>query len=276
MPTYGENDSVQQYQDYYNYHKNWIDGGKSWIGPYDNMIVSAKAFPEGGIWRDNTITQFSQTLSCTITESKVTKIQSNRGKWDLRFGIKSDSASEAGEEEDPDATLSCTWTTNMAQYTFPLEVYLNSQELKEVYYWKTGSDLDLKANYQYKDVEGMQHSLSGMALSVAQREFGGNEDVIRFFPQATRTTYLKAQIDPRDNPVMPSYIENLPKLNDFVNGLSMDWLKTEYAWSSDQNGNWTLTESWMGSPKDSGGWDIYLYGDDGVRWEFVNTAGAHN
>ena len=272
--SYNINDTVNQIQDTLEYHgtklsASYVLGTKSWIGPYSSLLLSAKQNPVGAKYILDT------DISCTITESRVTKIEADRGRWELKFGRPSDANTAGKDPTDPTDPLIDTWNCNMAQYSFPLEIYLSSgADLAALDAWENENDKSLKSSYTYRDSKNNEIQLSGVVRDIAELKYGGTTDVLRFYPQATRQREYLEKIDSAID-VWPSYIDENSPAKDIYPNLSVSWLKTDASWSSRMNNDpsfdtdqiWTLTESWIGVGAENGGWNEHLYGST-ERWEF--------
>ena len=239
----------------------------SFIGE-DTAIASLAATQKKG-------TQFSGTGSAvahSVIDSSVTeKLQSDRTKWNCTYTIYSPSGGSGGG----DAYYTTLDSMTMVQQQFPLYKYLNAEEAAAVKSWENLSDDDTenKKNFKYKKPDGSYDSLSNVsakAESVAKKILAGCEYVQKSYPQTTHVEKFdtKKTLATRRNAL--NHIDaNAPQL---IDGYS--WLKVQFDWQQNDDGTWTLTESWMGVPS-ADPWDPDLYGANAWTF-FIPTNPAPN
>ena len=211
-------------------------------------------------------TAFSGTGSAvahSVIDSSVTeKIQADRTKWTCTYTIYSPNGGSGGG----DAYYTTLDSMTMVQQQFPLYKYLDEEEAAAVASWENLSDddVDNKKNFKYKKPDGSYDDLSNVsakAESVAKKILAGFEYVQKAYPQITHVERFdtKKALTARKNAL--NHIDaNVP---DLISGYS--WLKVQFDWQQNDDGTWTLTESWMGVPE-SDPWDPDLYGAN--AWDF--------
>lgn len=212
-----------------------------WIGPDTEIITLASTYPQG-----ESYTNSETELSGVVKSSKFEKIEADYSKWTVTYF--KNKVPKSGS--DPD-TLDDVWSETCAQYQYPLEKYLDKYEAKALNAWK-----QLDPDKQLEWIDGGVTYLPGKALDVAKLEFAGVSSVQRSYPQVTRTrvfSKLKENIKPELNQT-----STIPD-DQFKWDEEMSWLKVGFDWVQDIADNWTLTETWIGTPASDGGWNKNLY-----------------
>lgn len=231
----------------------------SFIGE-DTAIASLASTQKKG-------TAFSGTggvVAHSVIDSSVTeKLQSDRTKWNVTYTIYSPQGGSGGG----DAFYTTLDSMTMVQQQFPLYKYLNAEEAAAVASWENLSDddIDNKKNFKYKKTDGSYDDLSNVsekAEKVAKKILAGFEYVQKAYPQITHVERFDSKKSLTDRKNKLNHIDNegVPNL---ISGYS--WLKTQFDWQQNEDGTWTLTESWMGVPE-SDPWDPDLYGAN--AWDF--------
>lgn len=223
---------------------------ETYIGPDDEIATKASQNVVGGKY---------DGLSSNIRSSITEKIEADRSKWTVVYGKQ---ASSGGGDNDD--LIKQTWTMTMTQYEYPLEKYLSADEAGQVAAWEQ-TDIKHKKNFEFfvdmSQTGAVYQMLAGKALQVAKKKFAGIESVLKFYPQATCTSLYGKYSSFTDRANKLNHIDDSSLSSDF--GLGVHWLKSGFDWTQNQDGTWTLTESWIGSPK----WDEDLYGEN--AWSFV-------
>jgi len=250
MATYGINDTIKQLNERVEYFNTYTLTTTSFIG-LSSVISGLAVENKKGATYDGGIVQSS------VTE----KIEADRAKWTVQYKTQ---LSGGGGESDP--YTSQTWTMNMSQVEYPIEKFLSESDASEFQKWKNTDD-EHKAKFQYfaamSQGAGPQYGdLTGRALSAAQKTLNGLEAVLRFYPQATRTSNYKVKHTFSSRAGKLNHIDSTPGSQFDV---SCSWLKTGFDWAQNNDTTWTLTETWMGAEK----WDNELYGDN--PWGFNGT-----
>ena len=227
----------------------------SFIGPENQLSGVAMSNKKGNKYNSN---------ENTVIESSVTeKMEADRLRWNLSY--KTWLSGGGGGESDP--YISQTWSMNMTQYEFPLDRYLDPDNAEKYNAWKN-TDEEHKKAFQYVELvspgAGPQYAnLDGMALSCAKKYFAGIESVMRFYPQATRTSVYDRLHKFKTRVEALNHIDNSSVSAEF--GLSCSWLKSGFDWTQNNDDTWVLTESWIGVPQNNP-WDSNLYGPS--AWNF--------
>ena len=217
-----------------------------WIGDETDIATLASTYPQGATYTN------SDNLSGVVKSSKTEKIESDCAKWTVNYFHNKAPSSGQGED-DP---LDDIWAENCAQYQYPLEKYLDKYEAKALAAWKQ-EDPDTQLDW----IEEGINKLPGKSLDVAKLMFAGTYNVQRSYPQVTRVRIfrrLQTSISPELNTV-----DSTPD-SQFHWDETMSWLKVGFDWVQDTADNWTLTETWIGTPESDGGWNTDLYKD----WPF--------
>lgn len=238
----------------------------SFIGEDDAIAALASVQKKG-----TAFSGLSSAVAHSVIDSSVTeKLQSDRTKWNVTYTIYSPNGGSSG-----DAYYTTLDSMTMVQQQFPLYKYLNADEAAAVASWENLSDddVDNKKAFKYKKPDGSYNDLSNVsakALAVAKKILAGFEYVQKAYPQITHVERFdtKKALTARKNAL--NHIDtNVP---DLISGYS--WLKVQFDWQQNDDGTWTLTESWMGVP-DTDPWDSDLYGAN--AWDFfIPTAPAQN
>lgn len=213
----------------------------------------------------------SQVAHSVIDSSVTEKLQSDRTKWTCTYTIYSPNGGSGGG----DAYYTTLDSMTMVQQQFPLYKYLNEEEAAAVASWENLSDddVDNKKNFKYKKPDGSYDDLSNVsekAEKVAKKILAGFEYVQKAYPQITHVEKFdtKKALTARKNAL--NHIDaNVP---DLISGYS--WLKVQFDWQQNDDGTWTLTESWMGVPE-ADPWDPDLYGANAWAF-FIPTNPAPN
>ena len=205
-----------------------------------------------------------------IDSSVTEKLQSDRTKWNCTYTIYSPQGGSGG-----DAYYTTLDSMTMVQQQFPLYKYLNADEAAAVASWENLSDddVDNKKAFKYKKPDGSYDNLlnvSEKAEKVAKKILAGFEYVQKAYPQITHVERFdsKKALNNRKNKLNHIDNEGVPNL---ITGYS--WLKVQFDWQQNDDGTWTLTESWMGVP-DTDPWDSDLYG--ATAWDFFIPTAQNN
>ena len=156
---------------------------------------------------------------------------------------------------------------NMSQMEYPIERFLLSSDQVLLQKWRNTDD-EHKSKYQYFEAmsgTGPQYGeLTGRALSAANKVMKGLEGVLRFYPQATRTSIYstKHEFAIRKNKLNHIDTEPGDEFGNTFGGLSVQWIKSGFDWTENNDTTWTLTESWQAAEK----WDPDFYGPN--AWKF--------
>lgn len=222
-----------------------------WIGKDDDIKDLAEGHKQGDKYEN-------ADGEGVVRSSRTEKIQADRSKWTVVYFVNK----EVGGGDDPDP-LEDIWSENVAQYQFPLEKYLDKYEAKAIKEWER-QDPDVQVDWIDEGIS----KLPGKALYVAKFKQAGINEVMRCYPQVTRTRVFSKR---KDN-IKPElcHIDDTPD-GEFEWDEEMSWLRVGFDWTQDTADNWTLVETWIGTPADDGGWDVKLYGEvsDG-RWSFYD------
>lgn len=249
------NETVKQLGERIEYFPTYTLTTTSFIGSLSSITEKAKNNKKGGKY---------ESTDRTVVESSVTeKMEADRLKWTVSY--KTWLSSGGGGGDDP--FISQTWSMNMTQYEFPLDRYLDPDNMAKYNSWKN-MDEEHKKNFQYLELvstgAGPQYDdLDGMALSCAKKYFAGIESVMKFYPQATRTSVYDSLHPFKTRAAALNHIDNSSVSAEF--SLSCSWLKSGFDWTQNNDDTWVLTESWIGVPQNNP-WDPQLYGDK--QWAF--------
>lgn len=217
----------------------------------------------------------STYLSGQVVNSRFEKLNADQSKWTVTYRIGTLSAVTPDPQDPPDTNtikvLRETWSSTMAQFSYPLEKYLTSTEAAQLKGWEDLPDMSMKADYVYPAAEGEYDSLTGRALAIAKLKWQGTNEVIKYYPQATRTTTYNNSIisntyDYKTRGAKLNHIDNTPSVVFKGDAFAVSWLKVGFDWTQNSDGTWTLVESWLGAPTADGGWNTNLYGPN--QWEF--------
>ena len=265
-PTYQEKPAItsEVYQsgETIDWQNNYMVVDRSYVGPDTLILQMAEANRRGSGY------DLGNSLSGEVEQCNTTKLDSDRTKLDLKIKC----AIGTGDAN----VLQDTWTVQIAQMEVPLYRYCkpnftsadvnNWGEAPAINAWENETDVNLKSAYKYRQYnpELKEYStldLSGRSLSIAMIINGGTESRMTFYPQASRTTICKdytqlSNYEYRKNHL--NYADNTPA--NFVDTISCMWLKTAFDLQQNTDNTWTVTESWIGSPYDLGGWQEPLYG----------------
>jgi hypothetical protein len=252
--------TVKQLHERVDYYDTYKMTTATFIGPESQLSGVASSNKKGSKY---------QGIADHIVQSSTTdKIEADRLKWTVTYKtVLSTGGGGGGGASDP--YISRTWSMSMTQYEYPLYKYLNAEEAKLLKKWETTDD-EHRGEFKYVSAfeEGtgnkLYGSLSGMPLSVATKMWNGVESVLRFYPQATRTSIYE------DKQTFAYIYGNLNHIDDTPDDefseLSCQWLKSGADWTENNDTTWTLTESWIGAPH----WDSNLYGLG--AWNFYEPA----
>ena len=249
------NDTVKQLGERTEYLPQYTLTTTSFIGP--ESVLS-------GVVTTNKKGDKYNSIANTVIESSVTeKMEADRLRWNVSY--KTWLSGGGGGGSDP--YISQTWSMNMTQYEFPLDRYLDPDNSRKYNAWKN-TDEEHKRNFQYLELvspgAGPQYDdLSGMALSCAKKFYAGIESVMKFYPQATRTSVYDRLHEFKTRADALNHIDNSSVSAEF--SLSCSWLKSGFDWTQNNDNTWVLTESWIGIPADNP-WDSELYGPN--QWKF--------
>ena len=228
---------------------------ETWIGEDDVIATKAQTYCQGKKYTN-------ADGEGVVRTSRTEKLQSDRSKWTVTYFVNKDPGS--GHEDEP---LDDIWSENVAQYQFPLERYLDKYEAKAIKEWER-QDPDVQVEW----IDAGVAMLPGKALDVAKLKMAGTNEVVRCYPQCVRTRVFSSF---KEN-ISPDLctIDDTPE-DEFIDSAAdwdeeMSWLKVGFDWSQDTADNWTLVETWIGSPVADGGWNENLYGPIGTRWPFYN------
>lgn len=246
-------DTVKQLGERVEYFPQYKMTTASFIGPESQLSAMAAANKKGDKY---------DSIANTVIQSSVTeKMEADRLRWNVSYKTWL-SGGGGGGGDDP--YISRVWSMNMTQYEFPLDRYLDPENAEKYNAWK---NTDLKQRKQWKYLLSTEKEngtpvygdLSGMALSCAQKYFAGIESVMRFYPQATRTSIYEKQQEFEYIYGNLNHIDNTPSA---VYKFDCEWLKSGADWTENSDTTWTLVESWIGAPH----WDEELYGLG--AWDF--------
>lgn len=246
----------------------------SFIGEDSAIATLASAQKKG-----TAFSGLGSAVAHSVIDSSVTeKLQSDRTKWNCTYTIYSPNGGSGGG----DAFYTTLDSMTMVQQQFPLYKYLNAEESAAVVAWdeedwngdRATKEKIKKSDYKYWDTELSRFRLlsevSNKAEAVAKKLLAGFEYVQKAYPQITHVEKFdtKKALTARKNAL--NHIDtNVP---DLISGYS--WLKVQFDWQQNDDGTWTLTESWMGVPSNQP-WDSDLYGAN--AWDFfIPTAPAQN
>ena len=251
------NETVKQLGEKVEFFPKYTMTTASFIGPVATLSGVALSNRKGD--------KFQSTENTIIESSSTEKIEADRMRWNVSY--KTWLSSGGGGESDP--YTSQTWSMSMTQYEFSLDKYLDPDNAAKYNSWKN-TDEEHKKAFKYLELvspgAGPQYDdLDGMALSCAKKFFAGIESVIKFYPQATRTTVYDSLHNFKTRASALNHIDNSAVSAEF--GLSCSWLKSQFDWTENSDTTWTLTESWIGVPSDNP-WDEQLYGKD--AWNFYH------
>lgn len=243
---------------------------RSYIGPDDDILAMAKEHHAG------TSIVIADNLSGIVKSCKTTKIESDRTK--LTYVVQ-----KGNEDDDDPNIIDETWQVTMAQMDVPLYRYCspsasisatdfgNSTALNA---WEQGETMD-KLAYKFRSYNPSisqwedAQPLSGRTLEIAHMIAAGTEARLVFYPQATRVTtcidYTKiGSFDDRINAL--NWIDDTPSTELDLGNVSYTWLKSAFDIQQLQDGSWTVTETWIGTPEYLGQWRPELY-DYRKHWE---------
>lgn len=242
------NDSVLQLGRGCTYYKGYYVCNETYIGPDDAVNLSASTY--------HTDYKFSVgTTAAIVTDSIVEKIEADRSKWKFTYRVGNIPGREDSDgDPDSDDVLDITWSCQMSQYSFPLERYLTSEEVATLMKWEFDTPFDHKKAYEYKKYpeDTSWTALAGNALKVAKWKINGTTEVLRHYPQVSRTTtYGKLKVVEGDPDIDTK--DSTPDSK--FNGFGVEWLKIGSDWCQNPNGTWTHTESWLGGEV----WDSDMY-----------------
>ena len=152
----------------------------------------------------------------------------------------------------PTGSVTSVVGTKMAQLEKPLLTHPNytSEETsiaEKILLWKAEPDSILRAQYQYKTIDGVA-TLAGLDLQAAKKIMKGVESYLMFVPVVTRTTTWKA----RKSPSADIGKISVPPVS--VPG-SWVYLKTADECQQQSDKKYVQTEEWTGSLE----WDTDLY-----------------
>lgn len=246
----------------------------SFIGQ-DNAISSLASVQKKGA----AFSGLSSVVEHSVIDSSVTeKLQADRTKWNCTYTIYSPLSGSSG-----DAYYTTLDSMTMVQQQFPLYKYLNAEEAAAVVAWdeedwngeRATEKKVKKSDYKYWDT-GLEtfrllSEVSEKAESVAKKLLAGFEYVQKAYPQITHVEKFnsKKSLTNRQNKLNHIDNDGVPKL---ISGYS--WLKVQFDWQQNDDGTWTLTESWMGVPS-TDPWDPDLYGANAWTF-FIPTTPAQN
>ena len=247
-------DTIQQLGERIEYYPQYTMTTTSFIGPENQLSGVALANKKGS--------KYKNTQKTTVESSITEKLEADRLRWNVSYKTWLSGGGGGGDDD----YISRTWNMNMTQYEFPLDRYLDPDNAEKYNAWKN-TDEEHKKAFQYLELvrpgAGPQYDdLSGMALSCAKKYYAGIEDVMKFYPQATRTSTYEEKKEFAERRNKLNHIDNTPE-NEF--SLSCSWLKSGFDWTQNNDDTWVLTESWIGVPGNNP-WDPQLYGDK--QWEF--------
>lgn len=199
-----------------------------------------------------------------VKSSVLETLQANQAKWTCSYKTY---LSGGGQDDDYENQ---TWQMSMTQYEYPLTKYLSADAAYEVASWRE-TDFTHRKEFKYLEKTSKEDGPVYAELSayraedVAKKEWAGIESVLKFYPQATRTSIYSSKQTFSSRADALNHIDSTP---DAVFGdFSVEWLKTGFDWTQNQDGTWTLTETWIGAPS----WDKDLYGSN--AWSFVDPQG---
>ena len=217
----------------------------------------------------------SSAIPYSVIDSSTTeKLEADRTKWTVSYSIYTPKVKPGGGGgDDPSTYYTSKDSMTMAQYQFPLYKYLLSDEAAAVMSWENlaGNEVSAKQNFQYMKSDGSfdyLSSVSDKAYKAAKKMAAGIEYVQKSYPQITHVEQLSSfkTMTTRQNRL--NHIDDSSDVPDLI--ANYQWLKTQYDWQENDDGTWTLTESWMGTPEDQP-WDEDLYGSLSSAWKFIKT-----
>lgn len=206
-------------------------------------------------------TKYQSTAKTVVKSSITEKLPSDQSKWTCSYRTYlsgGGGGSDDGEDE--------IWSMAMTQIEYSLMKYLSADEAYQYQAWKD-TNISAKQGFKYlADVSQgagteIYEPLTGKALDVAKKDWNGTEAVLKFYPQATRTSFYseKKTLTSRAEKLNHIDTASVSAMSDY----DVEWLKSGFDWTENQDGTWTLTETWIGAPK----WDEDLYGQN--AWKFV-------
>jgi len=249
------NETVQQLGERIEYFPTYTITTASFIGPISTL---------SGTVNDNRKGSKYENMDNTVIESSSTeKMEADRLRWNVSY------KTWLSSETSADEAISRTWSMAMTQYEFPLERYLDPDNMRMYNSWQN-MDEEHKRNFQYLELvspgAGPQYAdLTGMALSCAKKFYAGIESVMKFYPQATRTSLFDSE---RVTSATVSSLNHIDDTPEQVFNMNYSWLKSGFDWTQNNDDTWTLTESWIGIPGDDP-WDAQLYGEN--QWTFYKA-----
>jgi len=253
------NATVKQLRERTEYFNTYSLTTAEFIGLSSEIPTLAKNNKKGSDYRYESTAGLSGVVQSSVTE----KLEADRMKWTVQYKTN---LSSGGSSTDP--YTSRTWSMNMSQMEYPIERFLLSSDAFLLQKWRNTDD-DHKSRYQYFEAmsqgAGPQYGdLTGRALSAANKVMKGLEGVMRFYPQATRTSIYstKHEFATRKNKLNHIDTEPGDEFGNTFGGLSVQWLKSGFDWTENSDTTWTLTESWQAAEK----WDPDLYGPN--AWKF--------
>lgn len=263
----GINDTIKQCNFTVDYNKFRTDVEISYIGTDTNIQTLASTYRVGSTISNTEVLDLPTSLSGIVSYSHLEKIESDRSKWTVKYNTKT-SSSNSGADEEPLAT---TFQMSMAQYEYPLErLFLSSETTGDsgawaFESWKNMTDLKHKRDYKYlsdmSQTGAIYTSLNGKAKDLAELYIGGTESFLRFYPQITRQRTWDEKKENNLESTALGKIDTTPndtqkfKILEEFQSSNYQWLKTGFDWAENQDGSWTLTESWLGAPE----WSDKLY-----------------
>lgn len=280
-------DSIKQTGETRDFLANSIKLARDYIGPDTDIRSLAATYKQGATFQDPE----ELDLSGTVESSRVFKMESDRSKWSVGVLIELPKGPDPGDDDDS-GIISQVWSSTMAQYQYPLEKYLNGKEAFGVASWDVSDPfIKLSSQYEYSDLSvvknpdtgkqnlsvlgefvGELKDISERAVDVSKLKWAGVDSVMKFYPQVTLTTVYTRYHHAHTREKSLGCIDTYPN-RQFHQESWISWLKTGFDWTENTDGSWTLVESWMGAPKDDGGWDRRLYGespDDPKKWKFYD------
>lgn len=293
MPAYAIADSVKQTAETRDYFDTFIKYNREYIGPDANIKALASAYKQGTLFIDPD----EPTVKAVVDVSRFVKYTSDRSKWQLTLVQDLDDGGGGGGTGDDDGIISQLWSQNMTQYQFPLEKYLKPEEAQVVALWDASNPwvkmfgkyetaeydfVKVKpegAEIENETLEVVQDNVikelsatSELARKIAFMKWCGNDYVMRFYPQATLVTTYRRYHHAHTREKSLGCMDIYPN-RQFHQEKHFKWLKTAFDWQENPDKTWTLTESWIASPIEDGGWNRNLYGEDSMdttKWKFYD------
>ena len=188
---------------------------------------------------------------------------------------------EAEEGElGEDIPLKETWKIHAVRNDMNILAYCGQSESspnrRQLELWMKETNGTLAENFQFRDEDGYEDTLSPVSQLLAAKIAKGVESVVRFYPVLVRQRIYAepppdclAAVGFVDDPPTQSLTQNLKKPKNLATKIALfQWLKMQDDCDESADGKWTRTESWWGLLKTEGNngepWDADLYGAN--RW----------